>query len=234
MKEIAKEHIDEFLELLFVAKEEDIQININNIPDKLPCFDAGVELKGIDIKSLADICINKQYIEFDNAGVVKLKEIGLRKATSIVRKHRIAERLLLDILDLHEVLMEKNACVFEHHLASVVTDRICTILNHPPVCPHNKPIPRGKCCQQQTDKFTPAVIPLNEASLNLMHKVIFTKDFDTKTFLTMKSFGIYPGATIKILQKYPEILLEIENSKVALERRIADKIFLLPLEEEPL
>ncbi len=203
MKEITKEHIDEFLELLFVANEEGIQININNIPHKLPCFDAGIELKNIDIKALADICSNKQYIELDSNGIAKLKEIGLRKATSIVRKHRLAERLLLDILSLHQILMEKNACIFEHHLSSVVADKICILLNHPPICPHNKSIPKGKCCEQtKSEKFTPAVIPLNDASLNIAYKIIFTKDFDTKTFLTLKSFGISPGITIKILQKY--------------------------------
>ncbi len=235
MREITKEHIDELLELLFVAKEEDMQININNIPSKLPCFDAGIELKNIDIKALVNICIDKQYIELDSSGIIRFKEIGMRKATSIVRKHRLAERLLLDILNLREVLVEKNACVFEHHLSSVVANRICILLNHPPVCPHNKPIPRGKCCEQpQAEEFAPAVIALKDACLNILYKVIFIKDFDTKTFLTLKSYGIYPGISLRILHKYPEFLLEVDNTKVALERTISDKIYVLPIEDESL
>ncbi len=230
---ISKEQIDEFLELLFVAKEEGINIKLNNIPERLPCFDAGVELKDVNIMELFDVCAGKQFVEVDDGGVVKLKDVGLRKATAIVRKHRLAERLLLDILNLKEVLMERNACVFEHYLSAVVADRICVILNHPPACPHDKPIPRGRCCSKsENEKFEPVVIPAKDASLNLTYKVIFTKDFDTKTFLTLKSFGIYPGSVIKILQKYPEMVVEVENSKVALERNISDKIFVLPLEDE--
>lgn len=230
---ISKEQVDEFLELLFVANEDNLNIRLDNIPERLPCFDAGVELKEIDTKELFNVCAEKQYVEVDSVGIVKLKEIGLRKATAIVRKHRLAERLLLDILNLKEVLIEKNACVFEHYLSAAVADRICTILNHPPECPHNRPIPRGRCCNKsENEKFEPVVIPAKDASLNLTYKVIFTKDFDTKMFLALKSFGIYPGSMIKVLQKYPEMVIEVENSKVALERNISDRIFVLPLEDE--
>lgn len=233
MKEITKEQLDEFLELLFVANEEGLCLKPNNIPQRLPCFDAGTELKDIDINKLLKLMAEKKYTEIDGAQIIKLTELGLRKATAIVRKHRILERLLLDILNLKEILMEKNACIFEHYLSSVVTNRICTILNHPPECPHGKPIPKGKCCSKiENEKFAPVVVSAKDASLNLTYKVVFTKGFDTKTFLSLKSFGIYPGATIKILQKYPEIVIEIENSKVALERNISDKIFILPLEDE--
>jgi len=114
----------------------------------------------------------------------------------------------------------------------VVTDKICTILNHPPVCPHNKAIPRGVCCQNQVDKIEPAVIPLKNATMNIEYKVLFTKGFDNKTFLMLKSFGIFPGVQIKVLQKSPEMVLEIENSKIAVERAIADRIFVLPLSDK--
>jgi DtxR family Mn-dependent transcriptional regulator len=232
MKSIKREHIDEFLELLFVAKEENVRIKADNIPDKLPCFDAGVELKNISIEELISACEKKQYIKFNSDNTIDLTETGLRKATAIVRKHRLSERLLLDILELKEILMEKNACVFEHHLSSVVADRICIILNHPPECPHGKPIPKGNCCKEENERLEPAVISLKNASLSVAYKVIFTKGFDTKTFLMLKSFAIYPGSVVKVLQKYPEMVVEIDNSKVALERKVAEDIYVLPIEDE--
>lgn len=233
MKEITKEQIDEFLELLFVANEENFEVTAHNIPHKLPCFDAGIEFKNVQINELLKATKEKKYIEVDSNNIIKLTEIGIRKATVIVRKHRLAERLLLDILNLKEILMEKNACVFEHYLSSVVADRICVLLNHPPDCPHSKPIPRGKCCEKaNTEHIKPAVISMEDASLNSTYKVVFTKDFDTKTFLSLKSFGIYPGSIIEIIQKYPEIIIKVENSKVALEKNISSKIFLLPVEDE--
>ena len=44
-------------------------------------------------------------------------------------------------------LVEEEACFFEHILSPVMTDSICGFLNHPPACPHGKPIPRGECCR---------------------------------------------------------------------------------------
>jgi len=72
---------------------------------------------------------------------------GEERARSVIRRHRLAERLFMDVLALRdEGSIEKNACTLEHILSSEVTDRICTFLGHPRTCPHGSPIPPGQCC----------------------------------------------------------------------------------------
>jgi putative ABC transport system ATP-binding protein len=72
---------------------------------------------------------------------------GELRAQSVIRRHRLAERLFTDVLSLRdEEAVESNACQFEHILSPELTDRICTFLGHPETCPHGSPIPRGKCC----------------------------------------------------------------------------------------
>jgi putative ABC transport system ATP-binding protein len=74
---------------------------------------------------------------------------GEERARSVIRRHRLAERLFMDVLAIRdEGSVEKNACTFEHILSPEVTDRICTFLGHPPTCPHGSPIPPGDCCRQ--------------------------------------------------------------------------------------
>ena len=72
---------------------------------------------------------------------------GRLRAASVIRRHRLAERLFMDTLALRDdAQVESNACTFEHMLSPEVTERICTFLGHPTHCPHGSPIPPGPCC----------------------------------------------------------------------------------------
>jgi putative ABC transport system ATP-binding protein len=72
---------------------------------------------------------------------------GEQRAKDVIRRHRLAERLFMDVLNIHdEAEIESSACKFEHILSPEVTDRMCTLLGHPNACPHGSPIPKGDCC----------------------------------------------------------------------------------------
>jgi putative ABC transport system ATP-binding protein len=82
-------------------------------------------------------------------------EPGRQRAESLVRRHRLAETLFSETFQMHESVVEEEACYFEHILSPVMTDSICAFLGHPPACPHGKAIPRGACCagrQQASDR----------------------------------------------------------------------------------
>ena len=74
---------------------------------------------------------------------LKLNEKGEAMAEGIIRRHRLTERLLMELFELSEEEAEAEACKLEHLLSPAVTDSVCSFLGHPPVCPHGKPIPRG-------------------------------------------------------------------------------------------
>jgi ABC-type glutathione transport system ATPase component len=92
--------------------------------------------------------------EMDQLGLVNVNgwevaftNVGEARARSVIRRHRLAERLFMDVLALSdERSVETNACQFEHILSPELTDRICTFLGHPTTCPHGSPIPPGPCC----------------------------------------------------------------------------------------
>ena len=78
----------------------------------------------------------------------RFTDAGEERARSVIRRHRLAERLFMDVLFIRDdASVESNACTFEHILSPEVTDRICTFLGHPATCPHGSPIPPGECCE---------------------------------------------------------------------------------------
>src|SRR5437763_139760 len=85
----------------------------------------------------------------DGSIVVELTPRGRDRAASIIRRHRLAERLFTDSLAMDsESEIEQQACKFEHILSPEATDKICTFLGHPRTCPHGAAIPPGPCCQR--------------------------------------------------------------------------------------
>src|ERR1700751_1200426 len=88
----------------------------------------------------------------DGTMVVELTARGRERAGSIIRRHRLAERLFTDSLAMDsESEIEQQACKFEHILSPEATDKICTFLGHPRTCPHGALIPPGPCCGRAGD-----------------------------------------------------------------------------------
>jgi putative ABC transport system ATP-binding protein len=87
----------------------------------------------------------------DGTMIVELTHRGRERASSIIRRHRLAERLFTDSLAMDsETEIEQQACKFEHILSPGATDKICHFLGHPRTCPHGAPIPPGPCCKIRT------------------------------------------------------------------------------------
>ena len=164
------------------------------------------------------------YITPCQAGY-ELTEIGQPFAENVVRRHRLAERLLADVLDAWNETNHAKACKFEHLLDRGLDDRICTLLGHPKVCPHGKPIPPGKCCKQMSVSSTRLVSPLSQLAEGQTGKVayIFAQKLDQLQKLT--AMGILPGASISVSQTFPAYLFQIGQTQFAVDREIADAIY---------
>ncbi|MFZ0980121.1 MAG: ATP-binding cassette domain-containing protein [Candidatus Acidiferrales bacterium] len=77
---------------------------------------------------------------------VALTATGQNRARDIVRRRRLAERLLTDTFSVADSEADSHACKFEHIISPELDQRICTFLGHPKTCPHGNPIPPGACC----------------------------------------------------------------------------------------
>ena len=73
--------------------------------------------------------------------LLELTEEGRRRATEVIRKHRLAERLLLDVIGLDRRLVHEEACRWEHVMSEQVEERLLTILGDVSTDPFGNPIP---------------------------------------------------------------------------------------------
>src|SRR5438128_2835061 len=81
------------------------------------------------------------YVEMDNRRQVTLTEAGNQAAEAVLRRHRLTERFLVDMLGMQWHQVHEEACRLEHFISGAVEARVVTTLNHPTTCPHGNPIP---------------------------------------------------------------------------------------------
>lgn len=72
---------------------------------------------------------------------LELTDAGRARATEVLRKHRLAERLLSDVIGLEWSRVHDEACRWEHVMSEDVERRLCEILDHPTESPYGTPIP---------------------------------------------------------------------------------------------
>ncbi len=165
-----------------------------------------------------------------SGGRVTLTAEGDKRARGIVRRHRLTERLFRDLLDVGERVMEEQACAFEHILSVEATDSVCTLLGHPPTCPHGKPIPPGPCCGAYQKTLRPLVTGLPAFTLGATGRIVFIAPRFHDRMDRLAALGVIPGSTIRLHQRSPSFVVEVGETTIALDPEIASEIYVKPVE----
>ncbi len=131
------EHVEMYLKAIWHIKERGGDVKISTIAKMLSVRQPSVVqmLKKLNTKSL---------VNYNKAGV-KLTEEGQAVGASMMRNSRLLEVLMDSALKVK--IDEEMVCGIEHHMNKQFTDALCTMLNHPRMCPHNHEIPIGECCK---------------------------------------------------------------------------------------
>jgi DtxR family Mn-dependent transcriptional regulator len=181
-------------------------------------------------RAVLDLLVERKWIEIAQGEIALLPE-GEERARAVVRRERLAERLLTDVLDVPLAESEHQACLLEHILSPAVTDRVCAFLGHPPTCPHGLPIPPGPCCRaKRNGALAPVVEPLSTMAPGKRGRIAFIAPAVVKRLDRLGSFGVVPGTEIVLRQKRPSFVIEVGGTTLALEGEVAAEIFVRPQE----
>ncbi len=209
-----QERLEEALELLWVLEEEEK----GGLKRLKGCSDdEGIEKTIAELERRGLITVDGEDVRFTPEG----KEI----ARGVVRRHRLAERLFADVFEMKEEYIHEDACRMEHILSKELTDSVCTFLGHPPTCPHDKPIPRGECCKKYRLDVEPLVARLADFEVGQTGRIVYIVPSDPSRLNRLNSIGINAGSTLKLLQKWPSVVVQVDETTVAIDIDIAKEIF---------
>ncbi|MCX5692584.1 MAG: metal-dependent transcriptional regulator [Candidatus Omnitrophica bacterium] len=156
---------------------------------------------------------------------VKITPEGEVIARDIIRRQRLAERLLTDVLELDRGAMDSSACEFEHILSKEVEESICTLLGHPKECPHGLLIPPGDCCAKAKGLLESIVIPLAKLKPGETARIVYVLTREHPQLHKLMSLGIVPGVLISVHQIFPSFVIQVAETQLALEKDIANEIY---------
>ena len=152
-----------------------------------------------------------------------LTPAGREAARNVVRRHRLAECLLVDVLAVSKDQMEQDACRFEHILREGLDEKVCALLGHPAQCPHGKDIPPGDCCREAKGPIR-EVSPLSEGKVHDEGAVAYLNTRDERDVQKLMALGVLPGVHIRLLRRFPSFVFQVAYSQFTVDRELADKI----------
>lgn len=205
---------EEILERVFALGEEG-DATVAGLEAMLPDFNVRDEI--------AKLVASKHLV--NEGDRLLLTAEGEEIARLVVRRNRLAERLLADLFDLRGEVMEAGACAFEHALSPEVTASVCTFLGHPPLCPHQKPIPQGECCTSAAREMRPLVTPLPDLDIGNAGRIVFIAPKYIDRLNRLSSLGVIAGSVVRLRQRRPACVIEFGETSLALDPEIAREIF---------
>jgi DtxR family Mn-dependent transcriptional regulator len=209
-----RERLDEALELLWILNEDDHQdLNRFRLSSEDDEIDAVIHV--LKAEGLA--------VVFD--GKIQFTDKGRGQAKALIRRLRLAERLFTDVFEMRGDTVITDACRMEHILSKELTDSVCTFLGHPQTCPHGKPIPRGECCKKYKVQVEPVVTRLSEFEVGSKGRITFIVPAKPSRLSKLNSLGITAGSIVRLLQRNPSYVIQIDETTVALDPEIAKDIY---------
>jgi DtxR family Mn-dependent transcriptional regulator len=172
----------------------------------------------------------------DRAEGVRLTQEGERQTEDLLRRHRLAERLMFDVLGMDFISAHEQAHALEHWISPEVEERISTLLGRPTTCPHGNPIP-GNAPSGIEYLRGQSAFRLSQAEAGASVEVVSISEVveDESALLDrLMNKQIVPGYEIKILARDDGTAMRYSSrgSEHELEHDLAEKIWVKSSSEE--
>jgi DtxR family Mn-dependent transcriptional regulator len=209
--------VEEYLETIHSLTEEGTPVIQARIAERLGRTPPSVS-------EMLERLTDDGYVE-RTGRVIALTERGRTLADSVIRKHRLAERLLVDVIGLpwHKAHLEAGR--WEHVISDEVEARLVALLGNPTTCPHGNPIPGAAGPTDAPPQVSLAdVEPGGHIRLERITEEV---ELDMASLEYLGTHGCIPGRSARVRSRAPDgtVTLEIDGGTVALGAGITQQMF---------
>jgi DtxR family transcriptional regulator, Mn-dependent transcriptional regulator len=166
---------------------------------------------------------------------ISLTGQGRSLANRVIRKHRLAECFLVDVIGLpwHKVHLEAGR--WEHVISDEVEAHLSVLLDDPGTCPHGNPIP-GSAHEPVGLDVLVALAEVETDEMILLHRLTEEMELDLVTLQYLDEAGFIPGVAARVKVKAPDgtLVLDLGDRLLALGRQVCEGLLVsvAPLEEQ--
>jgi DtxR family Mn-dependent transcriptional regulator len=208
--------VEEYLEAIYKLHEEGKKLGTTQLGHEL-------SVSAASATEMMDRLVEKGLAEKSREAGISLTRKGRRAALELIRKHRISERFLVDVLGMDWKDVHEEACKLEHVISPEVESRMEVLLANPATCPHGHPIPdrQGRIVEEPVRRLS----SLKRDEGGVIAKIAEEKH-DLLEYLA--TLGMMPRESVLVEQVAPfegPLLVRVNGASYALGREIADKIW---------
>ena len=232
---MARRSVEDYLKAIYDLSKNGNAVSTTEISRTLKVAPASVTEM---LKKLSE----KGYIAHSPYHGTTLTSTGKRIAEKTIRKHRLLERFLHDVLKIDKTKVHKEACEMEHSLSDDSEESLCRFLRHPDLCPDDgKIIPPcdlqisscAECIQlhkkglEEVGKHNQNMVSINNLKKGQCGKISFIRG-GHNLLQRLLDMGLTPGTKICAVRVAPlggPVELSVRGSKLALGRGVASKVF---------
>lgn len=160
---------------------------------------------------------------------IELTESGEQEALKVVRRHRLVERLLTDLLGVEWSECHEEACLMEHAISTLVERKLYQRLGKPATCPHGNPIPEDKTLP------SPKGVPLDtvpQGNRVEVTRISEEANYTPELMRFLQKHNILPGKTLKVKEVASHIgtiTLATESGEISVGVKAAATIWVTPV-----
>jgi DtxR family Mn-dependent transcriptional regulator len=215
-------HAEEYLEAIYRLERKKGFARTMEIARKLKVVPGSVT-NTIELLEERGLIIHEPYKG------VRLTEKGRRLASAVLRRHRLAERLLTDILHMDWSQVHEAACKLEHDLSPEIIKSLEKVLRHPKTCPHGNPIPTK--CGGIFEEKTEALSELDAKMRGIIFKIVEEK---TEMLQQLQRLGLTLGKNVEVEEKLPTgpLTVRLGDESLRINHKLASIIYVKRIEEE--
>jgi DtxR family Mn-dependent transcriptional regulator len=192
---VAEHHdaTEEYLEAILEIEEEGV----------VPIRARLVERLGLSAPAVSETVnrlVENGYAELLDDRTLRLTPKGREVAVSIVRRHRLAERLLVDIIGLEWEKVHKEADRWEHAISADVEEKLVALLGDPATCPHGNPIPGSS---NKVEGPPSTLLTLSEPGPVIVRRISEKVEIDESALQFLVGAQLIPGSNAVIIDSGP-------------------------------
>lgn len=218
LSNFAEEFLDEILEVLWVKLEEGGMDSVSRediVVGSSPVYEESIKV--LEKKGLVKV----------DGEQIQLTDSGFEEARQTIRRHRLSERMFVDIFEITEDEIEGVACRFEHMLIRPeLEEKICELLGHPRSCPHGRSIPIGDCCLRAQTRVDQMVVPMSDLRQGESGAIAYVQTGDSDRLKKLMALGILPGESVTLQRRYPSFVFTVGQSRYAVDEGMAKAIYI--------
>ncbi len=211
--------VEEYLETMLGLAEEGVPVIQARIAERLG-------RSAPSVSEMLDRLIEDGYVTREGRRL-SLTDSGRALAEKVVRKHRLAERLLVDVIGLEWHKVHREAGRWEHVISDDVEARLVELLGDPATCPHGNPIPGSHSPSPSVP--TQPLTEVGEGERVRLLRVSEEVELNLGSLTLLDQSGFIPGAVAEVGSRDPDGTLELTveggAGAIRVSRDLSDRLF---------